>query len=206
MIVIGLVGRIGAGKSSVARLFADRGAEVLDADALAHQALDDPAVREEVVAHFGGPVLAAAGRVSRPALAERVFGPTAAHAAALARLEAIVHPWVRRRIAARLEAVREAEAADGRRRVVVLDVPLLVQSGWDAACDRLVTVECAEPVRQARLAERGWSAEQVAARDRAWERAAAAPRGGKSSAVDASGDLAYTREQVDRFWESLPAG
>jgi dephospho-CoA kinase len=90
--------------------------------------------------------------------------------------------------------------------VAVLDVPLLVQSGWDAACDRLVVVECEDRVRRARLAARGWSPEQVAARDRAWERAggpAAAPE--KSTAVDASGDPAYTRNQVDRFWMTLPA-
>jgi dephospho-CoA kinase len=190
MIVIGLVGRIGAGKSTVARMFADLGAEVLDADALAHEALADPAVRDEVVARFGAGVRDDDGRISRAALAARVFGPTPEHAAALVRLE----------------AVREAELGDGRRRVAVLDVPLLVQSGWDAACDRLVVVECEDRVRRARLAARGWSPEQVAARDRAWERAggpAAAPE--KSTAVDASGDPAYTRNQVDRFWMTLPA-
>jgi dephospho-CoA kinase len=206
MIVIGLVGRIGAGKSTVARMFADLGAEVLDADALAHEALADPAVRDEVVARFGAGVRDDDGRISRAALAARVFGPTPEHAAALVRLEAVVHPWVRRRIDERLAAVREAELADGRRRVAVLDVPLLVQSGWDAACDRLVVVECEDRVRRARLAARGWSPEQVAARDRAWERAggpAAAPE--KSTAVDASGDPAYTRNQVDRFWMTLPA-
>jgi dephospho-CoA kinase len=206
MVVIGLVGRIGAGKSTVARMLADRGAEVLDADALAHEALADAAVREAVVARFGGGVLDAEGRVSRPALAERVFGPSPDHAAALAGLEAVVHPWVRRRIAARLAALRAAEAADGRRRVAVLDVPLLVQSGWDAGCDRLVVVECEDPVRLARLAARGWSPEQIAARERAWDRVGGPPPApGKSTAVDASGDPAYTRTQIERFWVSLPA-
>lgn len=206
MIVIGLVGRIGAGKSTVARMFADRGAEVLDADALAHEALDDPAVRGQIVARFGMGVLDPGGRVSRPALADRVFGPSADQAAALADLEGIVHPPVLRRITERLAALRRAEAADGSRRVVVLDVPLLVASGLDAACDRFVVVGCGQAERRARLAARGWSPEQIAARERAWERAAARPvPAEKSSAVDASGDPAYTVDQVGRMWNALPA-
>ena len=97
MIVVGLVGKIAAGKSTVARRLAARGAHVIDADAVAHDALDDPEAKRAIVARFGGDVLDEAGRVRRPALAGRVFGPTPAHAAALADLEAIVHPLVRRR-------------------------------------------------------------------------------------------------------------
>lgn len=206
MIVIGLVGRIGAGKSTVARMFAALGAEVVDADAVAHEVLDDPEVRAAVVARFGAEVVDPAGRVSRAALAARVFGPTPDHAAALADLEAIVHPPVRTRIAARLAALRAAEDADGRRRIAVLDVPLLVQSGWDAACDRLVVVACDEPVRQARLAARGWSPEQIASRDRAWERHGGRPlTPAQAAPVDTSGDPAYTADAVERIWNALPA-
>lgn len=204
MIVIGLVGRIGAGKSTVARMFAALGAEVVDADAEAHAVLDEPEVRAAVVARFGAEVVDPAGRVSRAALAARVFGPMPDHAAALADLEAIVHPPVRTRITARLAALRAAEDVDGRRRVAVLDVPLLVQSGWDAACDRLVVVECDEEVRRARLAARGWSPEQIVGRDRAWEREVGRPSPPeKTAAVDASRDPAYTRPQVERIWFSL---
>ena len=206
MIVIGLVGRIGAGKSTVARMFAALGAEVVDADAVAHEVLEEPEVRDAVVARFGAAVIDQAGRVSRAAVAARVFGATPDHASALADLEAIVHPPVRRRIGARLAALRAAEEADGRRRVAVLDVPLLVKSGWDAACDRLVVVECAEPVRRSRLAARGWSPEQIAGRDQAWERAWGRPLPPeKTAAVDASGDPAYTRRQVEGIWGSLPS-
>jgi len=206
MIVIGLVGRSGAGKSTVARMFAALGADVIDADALAHEVLDDPEVRAAVVARFGAEVVEPTGRVSRAALAPLVFGPRPDHATALADLEAIVHPPVRTRIAARLAALRAAEDADGRRRVAVLDVPLLVQSGWDAACDRLVVVECAEQVRQTRLAARGWSPEQIASRDRAWERNGGRPRpAARAAPVDTSGDPAYTAREVERIWNSLPS-
>ena len=206
MIVIGLVGRSGAGKSTVARMFAALGADVIDADAVAHEVLDDPEVRAAVVARFGAEVVDPAGRVARAALAARVFGPTPDHATALADLEAIVHPAVRTRIAARLAALRAAEEVDGRRRVAVLDVPLLVQSGWDAACDRLVVVACTEQVRQTRLAARGWSPEQIASRDRAWERKGGSPLSlARAAPVDTSGDPAYTAVAVERIWNALPA-
>ena len=202
MIVIGLVGKIGAGKSTVARAFADRGAEVLDADRIAHEVLAEPEAGAAIRARFGAAVLDEVGRVRRPALAELVFGPTPAHDAALEDLEAIVHPRVRRRIESRLAELRSGDPA-GRPPAVVLDVPLLMQAGWDRLCDRLVVVSCDDAVRQRRLAARGWPADQRAARERAWSRHHQAPAREKTLVVDASGDPAYTREQVDRIMESV---
>ena len=192
-------------------MLADRGAIVIDADAIAHEVLAEPEVRAAIVNRFGADVLDGAGLVRRPALAERVFGPTAAHAAALADLEAIVHPRVHRRIEQALEAARSAERAAGRGdMVVVLDVPLLLRAGWAAACDAIVTVTCDEGVRRARLAARGISREQQAAREASWqgqaEGAAGVPDGGRAHkivAVDTSGDLEYTHRQVDRIWQDV---
>ena len=203
MIVIGLVGRIAAGKSTVARMFAEHGAEVIDADALARSAFDEPPVRQAVIDRFGSAVVAEDGSLRRDRLAEQVFGPTADHAAALDALEAIVHPAVRRRIEARLDAIREREAAVPA--IVVLDVPLLVQAGWASRCDLLVRVTCDEAVRAGRLAARGLSADQQHDRDAAWSRrfceADLPPE--KTVTVDAGGDLAYTRSQVIRAWERV---
>lgn len=206
MITIGLIGRIGAGKSTVARRFGERGATVIDADALAHEVLAEPEVRAEIAARFGPDVLAASGGVDRARLAEAVFGSTPAHAAALASLEAIVHPRVHRRIEAALAAAREA-AAGRPEEIVVLDVPLLVRAGWDRVCDHLVVVECEDAVRRERLARRGVSPEQQAAREAAWEagsggaspQTAASARVRRTLAVDTSQDLAYTHSQVDRI-------
>lgn len=205
MRVIGIVGRMAAGKSTVARRFAERGAVVLDADALAHEALDEPEVRAAVVARFGADVLGPDGRVRRAAVARLVFGPDPAQASALADLEAIVHPWVRARLDARLAELRAAEAADGRPRVAVLDVPLLVQAGWAAACDWVVVVECTDAVRHERLAARGIGPAERLAREAAWNRgwSPAALEPGKTLTVDAAGDLAYTLVQVDRIWERI---
>jgi len=83
---------------------------------------------------------------------------------------------------------------------------LLVQSGWDAACDRLVVVACTEQVRQTRLAARGWSPEQIASRDRAWERKGGSPLSlARAAPVDTSGDPAYTAREVERIWNALPS-
>ncbi|MCE9630916.1 MAG: dephospho-CoA kinase [Planctomycetia bacterium] len=200
MVVIGLVGRIGAGKSTVARMFADRGATVIDADRLAHEVLDDPAVVREVVDRFGAGVLDADGRLRRGELAGLVFGPGETGENGLRALEGIVHPRVRRRVENWLAEIREREVAGNRGELVVLDVPLLMQAGWDGLCDRLVIVDCEDSVRRQRLASRGWSEAQATARDRAWERGYVRPEAAaKINSVDASGDPAYTRAQVDRI-------
>lgn len=208
MTIIGLIGRIGAGKSTVARQFAAHGAHVIDADRLAHEVLDEPDVVRQIVARFGDGVLDGDGRIRRRAVADRVFGPTPAHAAALEWLESLVHPRVRERITARLAAVRAHEhprhtSAGGA--VVVLDVPLLVQAGWADACDRLVVVNCSEDVRRQRLDERRWTPAEQAAREAAWNRnyVAATLPPEKIATVDASGDLAYTQDQVDLIWSGL---
>ena len=100
MMIIGLIGRIGAGKSTVARRFAQHGATVVDADRHAHEVLEDPQVIAEVAGRFGPGVLNSLGRIDRAALAGIVFGTTPDHDTARAGLEAIVHPRVRRRVEA----------------------------------------------------------------------------------------------------------
>ena len=204
MIVIGLVGKVGAGKSTVARMLADRGATVLDADLLAHESLTEPAVIAAIIERFGDDVLDGGGRVKRSALAEIVFAAGEAAAANLRALEAIVHPRVRERLKEAVDVVRREGRSVGRPAVVVLDVPLLMQAGWGDLCDRIVMVVCEESVRRARLVARGWPAGQTAARDGAWERGYVTPRPGPTTfRVDASADPAYTQTQVDRIWEAL---
>jgi dephospho-CoA kinase len=202
MIIVGIVGKIGAGKSTVARAMADLGAEVIDADRIAHDVLAEPEVVAAIAARYGAEVLDDAGRVRRPRLAERVFGPTPAHDAALAELEAIVHPRVRGRIDERLAAIAAAAPA-GVRPLVVLDVPLLMQAGWDRRCDRLVRVDCDEAERRRRVDLRGWPELQRQARERAWERGYRPPPPEKTLVVDASGDPAYTRTQVGQAIEAV---
>jgi dephospho-CoA kinase len=163
--VIGLIGGIGGGKSSVARRLAERGAAVIDADAVGHELLDDPAIRARVVERFGSGVLEPAGtggpaapRISRRSLAAIVFRDPAA----LRDLEALLHPAMRerfRRTIARL-------IAEGGPSLIVLDAAVLLEAGWDDLCDRIAFVDAprAERLRRAREA-RGWSEEMFAARE-----------------------------------------
>ena len=205
MIIIGLIGRIGAGKSTVAQRFAVHGAHVIDADRIAHEVLEEGDVVRQIVDRFGVDVLDASGRIRRRAVADRVFGRTPDHARALEWLEALVHPRVRSRIEAQLAALRTRKDGHDGDTVVVLDVPLLVQAGWADRCDRLVEVFCSEETRQRRLAARHWSRAEQEARETAWNRkyTAAGLAPGKISTVDASGDLAYTWSQVDRIWSGF---
>ena len=208
MTTIGLIGKIGAGKSTVARRLEELGAQVIDADKIAHEVLAEADVKREVVVHFGASVLGGNGELQRQVLAERVFGLTPTHAAALAILEKIVHPRVRQRINGRLDHLQAAGQATGKDAKVVLDIPLLLQAGWGDACDYLIRLECNETVRQERLKQRGWSDLQREARAAAWDRRAPGPLvpEGKITTVDTSGTLAYTLEQVDRFWSALHLG
>jgi len=212
MITIGLQGRMASGKSAVAGRFGALGGRVIDADAIAHEVLDEADAQAAIAARFGPAAFAADGRVDRTKLGKLVFGATPAHAAALADLEAIVHPRVHQRIERALAAIRETERHEtAGEPVAVLDVPLLVKAGWDRVCDAIVRLECEDGVRRERLARRGIGAEQQAARDAAWESqqsrspAASAPPARRPTmfSVDTSRDLAYTHAQVDRIWHTL---
>jgi dephospho-CoA kinase len=151
---LGLVGRTGSGKSTVARALADDGAVVIDADALGHEVTDgDPEVRAALGAEYG-PDVYAAGRLDRRRVAARVFADPAARA----RLDALVHPRILERIRSRI-ATLEAEGFDG---VVVIDAALLLDWGLERELDAVALVTAPDARRIERLARaRGWSADEA---------------------------------------------
>lgn len=142
MIRLGLTGSIGMGKSTVAAMFADAGVPVFDADAAVHR-LQGPAGRVVVAIEARFPGTTGDGGVNRTALAEAVLGDPAAMAA----LEAIVHPAVRQERAAFV-----AEQADEP--LVVFDIPLLFETGGDRAVDAVAVVSAAPEVQRARVLAR----------------------------------------------------
>jgi len=144
-LVIGLLGGIGSGKSTVARLLAERGVTVLDADRHAREVVQAPALLAALVERFGRGILDGGGALDRSALARAAF----ADEAATADLNALVHPEVRRRLLDELQRCGE--------RPVVLDVPLLLESPLASLVDTWVFVEADERQREARVAERGWA-------------------------------------------------
>ncbi len=183
MLVVGLTGGIGSGKSTVSALLAERGAVVLDADAIHHENMARGGrVHDAVLARFG--------TVDRPALAAIVFNDPEA----LADLSAITHPAVGAVIAERLAA----EAATDH--VVVLDVPLLVESKGSYPVAGLVVVDVPPEVAVRRLVEQRGMAEddaraRMAAQASREQRLAAA-----DFVVDNSGSLDDLRVEVERCW------
>lgn len=142
MLVLGLTGSLGMGKSTTAAFFAEAGIPVHDADAAVHRLYAGEAAAP-IEAAFPGTTVA--GVVDREKLARRVLGD----AEALKRLESIVHPLVRREEERFLSAAAAAGAA-----VAVLDIPLLFETGGDRRCDAIVVVSAPEEVRHARAMQR----------------------------------------------------
>lgn len=142
MIVVALTGSIGMGKSTTAGLFAGEGVPVFDSDAAVH-ALYRGAAVAPVAAAFPGVVVD--GTIDRVELGRRVIGD----AGAMARLEAIVHPLVRDEREAFLARAREAGAA-----IVLLDVPLLFETGAAGAVDAVVLASCPPAVQRLRVLAR----------------------------------------------------
>ena len=196
MLLVGLTGGIGSGKSTVARMLEKRGAVVFDADVLARQAVapGTPGF-DRVVERFGPNVLAPGGDLDREALASIVFADPAARR----DLEAIVHPEVRRMFA------EGCEEYEGTGRVVVFSVPLLVETGMHTAFQALLVVSTSVETQVERLMrERGLSEAAIRARI-----AAQLPLEAKAEVADVIIDNEGTTEelegQVDRVWRDLQA-
>ena len=193
MIKVGLTGGIGSGKSVVARLLAGHGAIVIDADVLAREAVaPGSAGLARVVAEFGPEVLGADGSLDRSKLAQVVF----ADPDRLARLNAIIHPYVRRR-STEIVAAAPADA------VVVEDVPLLVENNLQARYDVVVVVDASPETQLGRLTRvRGMTASDAQARMTTQatreQRAAVA-----DVIIDNDGDLGALETQTDALWERL---
>ena len=142
MLILGLTGSIGMGKSTTARFFAEAGTPVHDADAAVHALYEKEAVAP-IEAAFPG--VTQDGRVDRTRLSAEVVG----NAEAIKRLEAIVHPLVRQS-----EKRFLANAAASGARVVVLDIPLLFETGGEARVDAVVVVSAPAEVQRARVLSR----------------------------------------------------
>jgi len=161
--IIGILGGIGSGKSTVAAEFAKLGCKVIDADKIAHELLDEPAVKAKIVGLFGRAILDSAGKIDREKLAEVVF----ADADKLSSLNRIIHPLVLQRADELIEkyqaevgAVREPPV-----QAIILDMPLLVEVGWDKRCDKLIFVDCEEKLRLNRAKKLRFDKNQVKIRE-----------------------------------------
>jgi dephospho-CoA kinase len=190
VVIVGLTGGIGSGKSTVSAGLAARGAVVIDADAITRE-LQQPGqvVFDEIVEHFGPSVVTADGALDRQALADIVFNDPEARKV----LEGMVHPAVGAEIATRMAA------EVGTDHVVVLDVPLLVESGRDDMAGTIVVDVDPEVAVQRLITHRGMAEADVRARMASQiardERLAHA-----DFVIDNSGSPADLEREIDRCW------
>lgn len=193
MLRVGLTGGIGSGKSAVAELLARHGAVIIDADLLAREAVE-PGTEglAAVVDEFGEEMLTADGHLDRAAMGRLVFSDPAARA----RLNAIVHPQVRR-------LAKLAEQQAGEDAIIVQVIPLLVETGQRDDFDVVVVVDVEPTTQLRRVIER----DRLSAEDASDRIAAQASRQDRLAAadvvIDNSGSLSDLAEQVANVWQQL---
>jgi dephospho-CoA kinase len=196
-VVVGLTGGIASGKSVVSRMLAERGALVIDADKVGHEAYQrGSGCYDAVVEAFGPDVVGADGEIDRKALGGKVF----AEPSLRKRLEGIVWPWMRDTMEKRLAQIR----SDGTP-VVVLEAAVLIEADWTPITDQVWVVTVAREIARARVMERnGLTAEQADARINAQltndERSKHA-----QVIIDNSGTLDELKQRVTAEWEKLTA-
>jgi len=145
--IIGILGGICSGKSTVAAEFAKLGCKVIDADKIAHELLQKKAVREKIASLWGRTILDSAGKIDHQKLAKVVF----ANADKLSSLNKLIHPLVLKRV----EELTQQYKRQNQVKAIVLDMPLLVEVGWAKRCDRLIFVDCKRQIRIDRAKKMG---------------------------------------------------
>ena len=198
MILVGLTGGIGSGKSTVSQLLSERGAIIVDADAVARE-LQQPGteVLRLMAEAFGQEICNADGSLNRQAVADKVFG----NAEALKILNGIVHPAIGKEMNRRIEEQRSTN------NVVVLDIPLLVENPREGLCGVIVVDVPVDIAVDRLVSARGMAKDDAEARvsrqaSREDRRAIA------DKVIDNSRDLEFLRQQVDEVWawmQTLPA-
>jgi dephospho-CoA kinase len=192
MRVLGLTGGIGSGKSVVDAIFAELGAVVIDADALAREVVEpgQPAL-EEIVSTFGGDMLLPDGRLDRARLGSLIFGD----AAARARLNAITHPRIRQRMS------DEVAARAGRPGVLILDIPLLLENGRTGDVEKVIVVWVDRVTQLQRLMERDRLTAKQANQRIAAQMSLDEKRRRADYVIDNTGTREHTRQQVASIYQ-----
>ncbi len=156
--VIGLLGGIGSGKSTVAAELAALGCGCVDADTIGHELLKDPQVKAELAERWGQGIFDEAGNVNRKALAEAAFASRQETDA----LNIIMHPRIRRRMVDQIDAF----GADPSARAVVIDAALLLETDWHELCDVFIFISTPEDLRAERVRQvRGWDSRTLKRRE-----------------------------------------
>jgi dephospho-CoA kinase len=162
-VVVGLIGGVGSGKSSIAQELARHvNVRIIDADAAGHQALTRDHIQQQIRRRFGDEVFNDQGEIERRLLAALVFGSDPSQRQARHDLNQIVHPEIRAQLQQELKEARQNQDLD----VIILDAALLLEAGWNDLCDAVVFIDTPLEQRLARVqSSRGWSAQVLARRE-----------------------------------------
>ena len=195
--VIGVTGAPGSGKTTVGRMFADVGAEIVSLDAIGHELLDEDDVREEIRRTFtSGVCRILDGKISRKKLAGVVF----ANPTELGKLNRILHPRMVDRVNVRLTQWRHDRPKDGASGFVI-EGALLIEMGLVDLCDRVVLVTAPREERLGRLSRaRGWDADELARREQP-QLDEDTRRAKADAVVENVGDIDEIRNRVKTLWE-----
>lgn len=198
MILIGVVGGIGSGKSMVSGCLRRNGAAILDADRAGHEALRDSAIEAAVRQRWGADVFARDGHIDRRKLAKIVFDVAPEGPEQLAYLEQITHPWIEHWLRSQLASLAEP----GGPPAAVLDAPVMFKAGWDRLCDKILYVDASRNVRLDRVLARGWSEAEFDARE-AMQESLDFKRNRSDAVIHNSSSPEDTFTQVEQYWRSL---
>lgn len=192
--ILGLVGGIGSGKSFVARLFAELGAIVLDADRIGHEVLLQPDVKRTARDRWGDAIFGPDGEIQRPELAKIVFEPNEQGKKELEFLNELTHPRITEAIRAQIEKLQSQNVP-----LILVDAPLLFESGWNHLVSEVVFVDAPETVRRERVQSRGWSSGEFQKRE-STQWSLEKKRNLADYVLNNAGTRNETEEQVRRFF------
>jgi len=201
---VGLTGGIASGKSTVGEMFAELGAQLIQADAIAHKLMQPgEKVYTEVIEHFGPGILNPDRKINRARLAEEAFGSNPDQPSRVAELNQIVHPAVIRR----QEEWMEAMGRENKNAIAMVEAALVLEAGVGKRFDRLIVVTCRSEQRIERWAKLKNLDQEIARREVSRRMAAQMPDEEKIKAadyvIDNSGPLDETRKQVSAVYEKL---
>ncbi|MEM6365132.1 MAG: dephospho-CoA kinase [Planctomycetota bacterium] len=196
-LVVGILGPPCSGKSTLAKSLQSYGGVWIDADSIAKEQLDEPEVSDALIEMFGDQILDERRQLNRSAIASLVFGDDPSSQRRLRQLESVIHPRVRRIIHERLRDLIRAQ-----QRWAILDVPLLIESGWSLVCDEILCVRVAKEIHMQLIANRGWTIDELVRRQQR-QIADTLKQRHATRIIDNSGDPAGWREQIESWWLAI---
>jgi dephospho-CoA kinase len=197
MLILGLVGGIGSGKSTVAEMFCQLGAKRIDADQIGHEILQRPDIQIAARNRWGNSIFDANTKLNRKALAQIVFNPSETGREELRFLNFLVHPLITQKIEDQICQWSESGCC-----CLVLDAPLLLENHWERKIDYLIFVDVPRSARIARTQRRGWTSAELDARESA-QLNVDEKRRRADWIINNSGNLDETLDHVKKIWQNL---